>query len=247
MLLPIFVLGSCTEGDVIETFAKEVNKECPIALSSVNNITAVEFENKTLTYRITMDEEFTNITALSKHISTLRLNALAMITGSDGNVRKLYEAAAGEGVSVRFVYIGSLTGQETSVLLSSYQIERALNEKKETGISALEAEIKFANISLPIDTGDGLIVRKVGLYDNTVYYVYDVNEDLISMSELKKNASECKRGLIRDFKESSVEEKKMFEMMFEEGCSLACKYKGTTTGKEVTIIIDNNEIAEILR
>jgi len=122
-----------------------------------------------------------------------------------------------------------------------------LNEKEDKGISRLEAEINFANISMPIDEGNGIIFRKIEFQNKVVYYLCDVDEKQISIDNLKKNESELRRSLKQDLKGLSEEDKQFLEMIKEEGCSLAYKYKGTTTGKEVIVMFSNDEVMEFAR
>ena len=244
MFLSMLILNSCKSE--VENSVIEVNKQCPIELNSTCKITALEFENGIMTIRITLDEEYTNMTALSIHPSTLNINALHAVTGSEDDVRKLYELAAKEGFSIRFVYKGNNTGKEVSVILFASQIERALNENKDAGISKLEAEINFANISMPLDLGGGIVMRKIEFQDNVVCGLCDVDEEQISINLLKKNINELKRVIPQELKGIPKKDKKIYEMIREGGYLFAYKYKGTTTGKEVTVKFSNSEIAEIL-
>lgn len=243
--LTMLILNSCKSE--VENNVMEVNKQCPIELNSTCKITALEFENGIITYRFTLDEEFNNMTALSKHPSKLHVNALNAVTGSEGDVRELYELAAKEGFSIRFVYKGNNTGKEATVMLFASQIKRALNENIDAGISKLEAEINFANISMPMNLENGVVIRKIEFQDNVVCYLCDIDEEQISINLLKKNIDELKRNILLELKGMSKKDKLLFEMIREGGYLFAYKYKGTTTGKEVTLTFSNSEIAEILQ
>lgn len=112
--------------------------------------------------------------------------------------------------------------------------------------SKLEKLIKEVNRECPVSMGSAGEITSFILEDGNLVVDYMVDETLINLEILDKNPALLKENAILMCKNATGDLQTLLSLLVEEGAGWKLKYKGKSTGKELSISLDAEEIKEAM-
>lgn len=243
--LMAMTLGSCAEVELL-TFAKNMNKKCPVKMANGNEMTSVEFEDNTLTFCYTQDIADEDIADFEGNKDLLKRTMLAGIgiakSKNKDNDDDLLDMIIKANASLRFVIKQKSSDKEVaSIELTKEDIEEFLNAPELSADDHLRQMLDAVNSELPEQLGEGLVQEKLILEDQTLIVLHKVDE-IASLEELEKVKVEMKKTLIMSCLSNGF-----FHIVIDTGRDIIFRYESTNGEKTVDIVLENSILAEGLK
>lgn len=124
----------------------------------------------------------------------------------------------------------------------NYADSAVAEEPAQEGYSVYDV-VQQVNRNLPMDLGNGLVLSRAEVSGNYVVYVCDVDEDYVSIDNLRNNSYEVKSNIRSTIANTSDDP--FLPYLKNLGMGVAYKYVGTTSGDEVYIEFSPEEVAEM--
>lgn len=121
--------------------------------------------------------------------------------------------------------------------------ESSIQRQAET---RLKAELVAGNKDLPIDLGNGIILIRMYLSGDTVMYIYECDENTISMENLENNRSTLISEIKKTLSNPTPEVAEFMKLCVKSGKNVGYTYVGDTSGKKITIRFSNAELKRLI-
>ena len=240
----VLSMSSCSESKLNLT-VRALDAQCPQKIGTTIELTHAVYENNTVVYYYTLDENYTNIDSLAAHPGVAKNNVLAMFQNPDADTKTFLDMVIEAKADVRFVYKGKTSGKEFTTTLTTAELEE--NQKNGTAISSdkLSATIASANKQMPTDTGEGIVITKIEDCGDVVFYLASVNDES-TFNMISANAAGVKENIVNMLKMvDGAADKIFFKMIVDAGKSLGYRYSTEGVAETVDIVISNAELKEM--
>ncbi|MBQ7570680.1 MAG: hypothetical protein IJT19_00385 [Bacteroidaceae bacterium] len=238
-----FVVKTCSKNP-LEQAVEQANKECPVEIDLMTTMHSVELDGKEVVLTFLMDEYYINMELLANNPESMKENVMATYANPNDEMKSFLKLMVNSGANVRIVYKGKDTGETAEVTLSTDELKNCLSGKTVTPEERLMAEVQMANQIVPIELGNGVTMSYVSVEKETVFYVYEIDEAVMSLDEFKENYS---FEVIKDnIKASQTAEREFYVKVADTGRGLGYRYTGTNSADKQEYIIPNNELVELL-
>jgi len=225
----------------LERVAKEVNRQCPISLGDMGQVTSIVFDDNTLTYNYDINETYADVEALSQNEEQMKRSMLTMISGGNSDMTKLVNMVIDADAEMSFVMKGNRSGATARATLSAAELEEALSYEA-TPEEVLLSAIESTNLQMPMLADEGLLLTEVKLDGDYVTYVCETDERLYDIDQMTDSRVQIKASMFSMISEMGPVEKTFMQKIVAAGKSLRYLYVGTTTGKQLAIDISTNEV-----
>lgn len=216
------------------------NKECPVDMGMFGRLTAITYDEDLNRVQIDyeIDEGIINIDALRSNSSAKKSLKLMWQTDDSKEFMKMIMEA---GAKLRVAYKSS--GKKADFDFSPSDIHEILDSElseKECALQFIELQVDIINAQCPMVVDELTTMQCVEINDDTFSYVYNVDESLISMNDLKQQQALLKSSLQQTFSDATVA---MFiQQLAIAGYDLEYRYVGSLSGEETSIVFTNNEL-----
>ncbi len=109
----------------------------------------------------------------------------------------------------------------------------------------LQILLEAANKECPVSMGLLGEISSITYEDNTVFFNYEINEDIVNIDILESNAETLKANAIIALQNSTGETKELMAEIKNAGAGLSLAFKGKQSGKTTTFELTPEEIATI--
>jgi len=107
----------------------------------------------------------------------------------------------------------------------------------------LEVAVEDANSELPEDLGNGMVMTHCELVGNSVIYVIECDEEMISLDALEENKADLYNGTLEGLrKEADEDVKEYYSMLKEDNIDMKYKYIGKQSRNEVMVNIPASKL-----
>ena len=226
---------------------KGIDEKCPIPFGSFGEFTSATLDGDNAVFTLSCSEEAMNLDSLQQHEDLVKTGIIqSFATLNDENVQLLMDELVKADMGITYRFIGKTTGGKLEVNVSADEIKKLKQSSAGSGDpdKLLETNIQMSNVQCPMSMGNGLVMNKVVREGDNVVYVYEVDENLISIDLLKSKEKELVAGLREEVK-NSVNDAAMttfLKLCRAAHVGLGYRYVGATSGKTVTFFIPANEI-----
>lgn len=151
------------------------NGQCPIDMG-YGVVTAIEYNNNTVTYNYLIDESMVEMNKLEQNkeqwtLLTIKKSA----TTSDGNL--LLEEIIKAKASFEVKFMGNQTGKTVKAICDTQTIKDCVKNCTAVGdVAYLQNTIEMQKLILPIKIDDNTTFTDIYLKNEAIQYVYDVND-----------------------------------------------------------------------
>ena len=238
--LSVFMIGtaSCNaQNHRLESIIRELNKEMPISMGMVGNLTKIDVKNSTLEITATVDESLVNIESLQSNPELMKKNLKLIIQNSDGDMKTAFEEMKKSDLGLKFTYVGNDSGKKASVSLQQNEL-KALSFASKDPNKLLQSQIELTNAQLPMDLGSGMVNTKLVRQGDYVIYYYKCDEDLLDIEQMQANIPLMQNLIVDELNNNNDPTFNMFKKMCKDAnVGIGYYYVGDKSGKIAKVLI----------
>lgn len=239
----VLVLSSCAENK-LKMAVKSGNKECPISLGMTGELTNLFYEDNTVKFLFTMDEQFIDIDKMNSDPETMKASAMASMRSEKS--RKLADMVIDAGADIRIVYKGKTTGKTAELVLTADELKKEMEKPEPSPEEMLGVMIAQTNKLMPLDTGSGVIITELLEKGDTIVYMSYV-QDVEVLKLMARNKNDVKGNQRIMFKMTQGADKEFFRTLVKAGKDLAYIYYADGTDETIEVVHTNSELQEIFQ
>lgn len=256
-LLPILLFGlfSCENPDItkLKKEVEQTNAYCPINGGINGDLLSVTY-NKDLNdvkFYWSMDEELGSVMLLKQNKEYIYSNMKLLLQNSKSNI--LFKDIVAAKANLTLVYKTSSSGKTIKFNLSNEELEKIYNSPpmNKTDISKLTIanSIAIQNEACPQKLDEGMYIQKVEIVDDYLVYYCSLDENIYSITQLKKSVIEVNQG-VREYFQSMLNDPSMKRdienlILLKIGCQY--RYYGKTSKKFIDVKISPDELKTYLK
>lgn len=244
-LVSVVLMCSCSDNSKLKLAVKAADAQCPNSLSESIEMTHVAYENNTVNYYYTVDENYVDIDNMAANPEAVKSNVLTVFQNPDANTKTFLDLVIGAKADIRFIYKGKTSGKEYTMSLTAAELEENLKNGAATSDDKLRAALSATNMQMPIDTGSGIVITQVEDCGDVVFYMASVNDEA-TLKMISVNAASVKENIVNSLKTiNGAADKVFFKLIIDAGKDLGYRYSAEGVDEPVDIVISNAELKEI--
>ncbi len=188
--LSLMLLTACGQKSKLKLAIAAANKQCPMDM--VFAIFSITFDGADVVYVLLMNESFLNIDALKENPDAMKSAVTVMFGNPQGSIKEMLDLVVGTDSGIKFIYKGKTSGNEVECYLTTQDLKDILNGGGASADSSdekkLEEQVKMTNVSCPMQVDEATMLNKLTIESDKVLYHYTIDESVVQMSALKRNA-----------------------------------------------------------
>lgn len=247
LLASSFVLNSCDSSKKeLQANIEAANKECPIDLGMVGEISSMEFDEDedevVMTMTISKDMPL-KISALNKLKNTLKRTMMGNWAKSESGIELMKEIAKADS-KITLVMQTEDTNENIRIKVSKDEV-KDLAEGKIDPISPrdlLEIFVTSTNAQCPMQIDEFTILSMVSLEGSNFVYNYSVDENSVSIDAIEQNKAAIKANLKQALSAPDPMMKQMISVCKEANTGISYRYVGDTSGSVCIIKYSPSEL-----
>ena len=248
----VVMLVSCDSNVAKKTLLKmdveKIQKELPIKLGSMGDLSAVTYEDDVVTLTYLVNETLNDIDGLIKDSTLVKENFQCMVARNNA-MQKMVKEIAGADASLVLEYKGNTSGKVASVTITK---DVLANTDKFILTGTAAAEKLVENITrlernrMPTDVGSGIkIVDAFWEGDNYVYLAH-LDKSIYTIEGLKSaNKNDMKQGVIAALS-NDPSSRTFIEAMITLRKNLGYRYQIEDSKDYVDVFISYSELKNVL-
>ena len=196
--LLMIVMTGCQEAK-LKTVIGIANKQCPLDMGEVGNITSIIYDGDNVVYTLNMNEEITNIKILKDNPESMKSSIKMMFQNPAADVKEMLKLMAKCNSGLHMIFVGNKSGEQAVCELTAEELKEVINtnaDPAQSGQTKLEAQLKMANLQFPMQASEEVVVEKIEIIGESVVYICSVDEELCPISQIEENAAEVKEGIV---------------------------------------------------
>lgn len=215
--------------------AEEANKQCPLSMGTIGEISSIEFDGTDMVYNALVWDDYLDVIEQNKELS--KQGGLQALVSDNENVDELLKELEAANAGLKYVLKGKKSGREFSFHLSPEEIKQAKANPVDPEIF-LDQQVEAVNMECPMEVGEGMVMSRVYIADANVVYVYEVDENILSMDEMEANSDELQASLDQylSIMWSDPSGKAFLQACKNAGKNIAYSYQGQQTGKTLEFV-----------
>lgn len=204
----------------------------PIQIDEGIMLVKVEYVDSVYTTWMEVDDKAISFDEIKQLCKKRKKEIISDVTVSDGNDKSNYEMYVEYSISMRMIYFGKNSHQQTEFTITPSEIDEALNSKADA-YSKLQMLLSCAKPQ----TIEGMGVPILMLQDSIVYMTIELDENKYDIKALKETASPF--DIMADLRGSNP---KLIRYMAEAHCGLTYHIIGLRSQKGFDMYFTSNEI-----
>lgn len=215
--------------------AEEANKQCPLSLGVMGELSSIEFDGTDMVYNATVPDDYLDLIEQNKELS--KQGGLQALVSDNENVDELLKELEAANAGLKYVFIGKESGRKVTFLLTLEEIKQAKANPTDP-MAFLNQQVEAINEQCPMVIAEGMEMTRVYVGEASVVYVYDVDEDILSMEEMEANSSELQASLDQylALMWSDAAGKAFLQACKNAGKTIAYSYQGQQSGKTLDFV-----------
>lgn len=253
MLMIIFVaaftLTSCFSSpkNKLKAAVETVHMRCPQSLGELGSLKAINYVDDEVTITYELNEKYTNLDMLKT--SDIEDNMKVVCSDATGDMKTLFELVCEAEAKLTFEYVGQTSGKSVSYTMDSDKLKEFMSiiaenkqlEKKELE-KILQSQVDIANSQFPMQADEATSFMDVAIEDSFVVYNVFINEDEMTMKNLR-DQKETMRFVLKNNFESNYETMKVFLQACKgTNRGIEYRYKGNKTQEVESITFSPEEL-----
>jgi len=228
----------------LRSSVESINKECPIAIGSVGEISQVTYKDKTVKMVYLMDEQYTNIDYLASNPDSMKTSIMASLRND--NSKQLFKMIIDAKADFCIVYKGNISGKEVKFLFTPEELKQELDRPDATPEAKLAFEIAKANQMMPLDTGTEVLITELKDEGDAVVYMACV-PDTTELHEYASYSEDLKESQREGFQAADVVERNFYNLIIAADKDLKFRYYAEGTDESFEVVHTSAELREIFK
>ena len=215
------------------------NAMCPVSLGAMGEMTSMVYEKGDLIISYALNEDVISVETLKNNKEMVRQNATTMVRNATGDLKTTFDLLASEGAGLVMKYIGKQSKAKFTIRFTAEEILRAsiAPEEARDPMAAL-----VGNAMLPTKIADGMEMTRAYLEDDYLFYEVTVDEDLLSIANIKSNRPTLKKNILAVLNSDDVSTKALKDLCKSVNVGIAYKYVGKDSRQTATVRITPAEL-----
>lgn len=237
--LVFFTFTSCNNIK-IKRLVAGINQTCPLPFGDMGTMTGAQYEKNTVIF--CYDLEHLNFDAIKQNDSEFRNYMLSNYRNSyDEDFVKTYTTIAESGSDL--VLRLKQGDNTTDVRLTNEELKANMPQGKSDPENELQLLMAGSRMQLPLHVAEGMVGTDMKIEDKCFAYVFECDESIYNMGELKTNVLQTHDALLEVINNG---EKSTFtnlvDLLRKTGRGLEYRYIGTTSGDSAVMCITPEEL-----
>ena len=238
----LVVMALCAHaGDNNSALRKSIamaNAMCPVSLGAMGEMTSMVYEKGDLIISYALNEDVISVETLKNNKEMVRQNATTMVRNATGDLKTTFDLLASEGAGLVMKYIGKQSKAKFTIRFTAEEILRAsiAPEEARDPMAALKSQIEVGNAMLPTK------IARAYLEDDYLFYEVTVDEDLLSIANIKSNRPTLKKNILAVLNSDDVSTKALKDLCKSVNVGIAYKYVGKDSRQTATVRITPAEL-----
>ena len=244
----LVVMALCAHaGDNNSALRKSIamaNAMCPVSLGAMGEMTSMVYEKGDLIISYALNEDVISVETLKNNKEMVRQNATTMVRNATGDLKTTFDLLASEGAGLVMKDIGKQSKAKFTIRFTAEEILRAsiAPEEARDPMAALKSQIEVFNAMLPTKIADGMEMTRAYLEDDYLFYEVTVDEDLLSIANIKSNRPTLKKNILAVLNSDDVSTKALKDLCKSVNVGIAYKYVGKDSRQTATVRITPAEL-----
>lgn len=222
---------------------KEANKQCPISLGILGEMTSITFEDGVLLFSYDIDETYFNVATLAQDRQAMKNNMKTMLSNPQGDVRTLMQLVIDADCKLKTTMHGRTSDAVASATFKADELEEIMNSEV-TPHEKLVMSIQSTQAQLPLNADVGMMVTELKLEGDDVVYVVEMDESMYSVSMVRENKAAVKETIVNNVRNMGPIEREFIKLVINDDANLVYRY--ATSSGHVDVKITNAELRELM-
>ncbi|MBR1549606.1 MAG: hypothetical protein IJ634_03120 [Bacteroidales bacterium] len=227
----------------VQQLLDEANAYLPTDAGGGMTLSSLGYDHSSLVYTMEFDDDSQGLTISMMDPKVLKQSIINNLKGNtDASVRALVQVMETHDLGMTYAFHGRRSKKTVLVHLTLDEVRSALDgAPSSTPKSKLQATIDLINAMYPMKVNENITVARVEIEVDTVFYVYEINEQYSSVDAIAVNAAGNRKALKEQFA-SNPSSASFMAMCKQEGKALGFRYVGKPSGKKFDLIIPVDEL-----
>ena len=248
----IAMLLSCESNVAKKTLLKmevdNIQKELPIKLGSMGDLSAVTYEDDVVTLTYLVNETLSDIDGLVRDSNLVKENYQCMVARNNA-MQKMVKEIAGADASLVLQYKGNTSGKVASVTISKDELANT-DKFILTGTAAAEKLVenitRLERNRMPTDVGNGIKLVDAFWEGDNYIYLANLDKSIYTIEGLKMaNRNDMKQGVIAALS-NDPSSRTFIEAMITLRKNIGYRYQVEDSKDYVDIIVSYSDLKRIL-
>ena len=222
---------------------KEANKQCPISLGILGEMTSITYEDGVLLFSYDIDEDYFNVATLAQDRQAMKDNMKTMLSNPQGDVRTLMQLVIDADSKLKVSMHGRTSEAVASATFKADELEEILNTEVSPH-EKLVLSIQATQAQLPLNADAGMMITELKLEGDDVVYVVEMDESMYSVSMVRDSKTAVKETIVNNIRNMGPVEREFIKLVVNDDANLVYRY--ATSSGHVDIKITNAELRELM-
>jgi hypothetical protein len=242
----VMLLAGCLAENKLKLAVETANKQCPFSMGTAGNLESIYYEDGLVTYILAINEQVSNIKAMSENPDVVKRTIMTNFINPEGELKTMHDLILDANASVRYVYKGKDSGDFFEVTITADELKAAEDNTSLNAEDKLNAEIEATNMQLPMQVDEATVLEKLVVEGNSVVYLYQVDESVVSIDNLKSNSDATKENLKNMLENGGPLVQTFLKKVIDTGRNLGYCYIGNESGATTEVVFTTDELQKIL-
>jgi hypothetical protein len=243
--LMVLLIAGCTK-DKLRLAVDGLNKQCPMDIGLSVRMMGASYDGDRITVRYMLDERLIKIDAMRSNEELLKKQLLATYSNGENNLKKFVDTILEVQATMEFIYEGSLSGKQFSLIVSPEELKEAQSGMILTPDESLAAMLQIVNAQTPLNITDEIVMTAMIQEGDGVYYLYEVSDPSV-FANIQANTDEMKAEVRQNLENLSDVEKTDLRRIPAANKFLGYRYISKATGQSVEFTYTKSQLSDILR
>jgi len=227
----------------VQRIIDEANAYLPADAGGGMTMTSLGYDHSSLVYTMEFDDDPQGLTIGMMDPKVLKQSVANNLKGStDASVRALVQVMETYRLGMTYAFHGRQSKKTVLVDLTLDEVRAALNSASPSAPkSKLQETIDMINAMCPMKVNEYLTIARVDVVADTVFYVYELDEQYASVDIIALNA-ESNRKTIKEQFANNPSSAAFLAMCKQEGKALGFRYVGQPSGEKFDLVIPVDEL-----
>lgn len=227
----------------VQQIIDEANAYLPVDAGGGMTMTSLGYDHSSLVYTLEFDDDPQGLTINMMDSKVLKQSMLNTLKGnSNASVHVLFQVMEAHNLGMTYAFHGRQSKKTILVSLTLDEVRNALGSApSSTSKSKLQGTIDMMNAMFPMKANEYITVSRIEMVADTVFYVYEIDEQYASVDDIADNAAGNHKTLKEQFA-ANPSSASFLAMCKQEGKALGFLYVGKPSGKEFRFVLPADEL-----
>ena len=248
----LVMLLSCDSNVAKKTLLKmdveKMQKELPISLGSVGNLTGITYDDDVVTISSVMNENMFDIGVLAADSNLIRENFQCMVARNNG-MQKMVKQISEAGASLVLKYKGKTSGKEASLTITKEELSNT-DKFILTGVDAAEKyvdnSLRMERKRMPMDVGNGIKMIDSFWEGDNLVYLSSLDKHIYSVEGFRNaDKGAMKQGVLAMLSNETASQS-FIEALVTMRRNIIYRYQVEDSNEHIDIVISNSDLKNVL-